>query len=109
MYAQLNHFLYTRIEHNIVNQSSKLFKVLVTHLCSNSLRRHELYPARLLHPWDSPGKNTRAGWRFLLQGIFSTQQLLNPGLLHYRKILYSLSRQESPNTSVKKQKQKHTQ
>ena len=43
------------------------------------LRSHELWPARLLYPWDSPGKNTGVGCHFLLQGIFATQQL-NPGL-----------------------------
>ena len=26
--------------------------------------------ARLLYPWDSKGKNTGVGCRFLLQGIF---------------------------------------
>ena len=36
--------------------------------------------ARLLHPWDFPGKNTGVGCHFLLQGIFQTQGL-NPGLL----------------------------
>ena len=30
------------------------------------------YPARLLCPWDSPGRNTGMGCRFLLQGIFPT-------------------------------------
>ena len=30
-------------------------------------------PARLLHPWDFPGKNTEVGCYFLLQGIFLTQ------------------------------------
>ena len=37
---------------------------------------------------DSPDKNTRAGFHALLQGIFSTQGS-NPGLLHYRWILYA--------------------
>ena len=32
-------------------------------------------------PWNSPGKNTGAGYRFLLQGIFRTKRL-NPCLLH---------------------------
>ena len=31
--------------------------------------------ARLLRPWDSPGKNTGMGCRALLQGIFPTQAL----------------------------------
>ena len=40
---------------------------------SNSLPPHGLQPTRLLHPWDSPGKNTGVGCHFLLQGIFPTQ------------------------------------
>ena len=36
---------------------------------------------RLLCPWDSPGKNTRMSWHFLLQGIFPIQGS-NPHLLH---------------------------
>ena len=35
---------------------------------SNSLKPHELQPARLPCPWDSPGKNTGVGCHFLLQG-----------------------------------------
>ena len=52
-------------------------------------------PARVLCPWDSPGKNTGVGCHFLLQGIFPNQEL-NPGLLHCRKILYQLSYEGSP-------------
>ena len=48
---------------------------------SNSLRPHGLWPARLLCPWDFPGKNTGVGCHFLLQGIFLTQGL-NTGLLN---------------------------
>ena len=33
---------------------------------------HGLSPARLLCPWDSPGKNTGVGCHTLLQGIFPT-------------------------------------
>ena len=47
----------------------------------NSLWPHGLQPARLLCPWDSPGKNTAVGCHFLLQGIFSNQGS-NPHLLH---------------------------
>ena len=32
-------------------------------------------PARLFCPWYFPGKNTRVGYHFLLQGIFLTQGL----------------------------------
>ena len=49
---------------------------------------HCLQPhARLLCPWDCPGKNS--GLHALLQGLFPTQGS-NPGLLHYRQILYPL-------------------
>ena len=48
---------------------------------------HGLKPARLLCPWDSPGKNTEVGYHFLPQGTFLTQGL-NPCLLFSRQILY---------------------
>ena len=57
---------------------------------------------RLLCPWDFPGKNTRVGCGFLLQGIFLTQRS-NPcllKLLHCRKILYPLNHQGSPSLSM---------
>ena len=44
---------------------------------------------------DSPGKNTGVGCHALLQGIFPTQGS-NPGLPHFRQILYQLSHQGSP-------------
>ena len=47
---------------------------------SNSLQPYGLSPARLLCPWDSPGKNTGVGCHAFLQGIFLTQGL-NPHLL----------------------------
>ena len=34
---------------------------------SDSVRPHRWQPARLPRPWDSPGKNTGVGCRFLLQ------------------------------------------
>ena len=34
---------------------------------SDSVRPHGLQPTRLLHPWDSPGKNNGMGCHFLLQ------------------------------------------
>ena len=46
---------------------------------SDSLWLHGL--AKLLCPWNFPGKNTGAGWHFLLQGIFPTQGS-KPGLLY---------------------------
>ena len=45
-----------------------------------------LLAARLLCPWNFPGKSTAVGCRFFLQKIFLTQGL-NPCLLHCRQIL----------------------
>ena len=53
----------------------------------DSLRPLGLQPARLLCPWDFPGKNTGVGCHFLLQGLFPTQGL-NLRLLLGRQILY---------------------
>ena len=56
---------------------------------------HCLEAARLLCPWNSPGKNTGVDCHSLLQRIFPTQEL-NLGLLHCRQILYHLNHQGSP-------------
>ena len=47
---------------------------------------------------ESTGKNTGVGGHAFLQGIFRTQGS-NPGLLHFRQIVYRLSHQGSPDTS----------
>ena len=54
---------------------------------SHSLGSHGLYPARILCPWNSPGKNTGGSFHFLFQGIFPSQGS-NLSLLHCRQILY---------------------
>ena len=46
-------------------------------------------------PWNSWRQNTGVSSLSLLQGIFPTQGL-NPGLLHWRRILYQLSHKGSP-------------
>ena len=51
---------------------------------TDSLWPHGLQPAKLLCPWDFPGKNTGVGWHFLLQGIFQIPGL-NPRLLYWQK------------------------
>ena len=57
---------------------------------SDSLRTQGLYSSRNL-----PGQNAGVGSRSLLQGIFPTQGS-NPGLWHFRQILYQLSHQDFP-------------
>ena len=61
---------------------------------SDSLQPHGLYPARLLCPWGSPGKNPGEGCYALLQGIFLAQGW-NLSRLHSKQILY-MSHQGSP-------------
>ena len=61
---------------------------------SDSLWPHRLWPTRLLCPWDSPGKNVGVGSLSLLQAIFLTQGL-DPGVLHYRRVLHHLIHQGS--------------
>ena len=62
----------------------------VASVTSDSLQPYELQPARLLFPWDSPGKNTGVGCHALLQGILPTQgwRLCLLGILHCRRIPY---------------------
>ena len=56
-------------------------QINITSVMSHSLQPHELLPARLLSPWDSPGKNIGVCCHALLQKILPTQGL-NPHLLH---------------------------
>ena len=62
----------------------KVFKESVScSVMSDSVQSQGLYFARLLCPWDFPGKNTGVGCHFLLQGIFPTQGL-NLNHLHWQ-------------------------
>ena len=47
--------------------------VLRHSVLSGSLRPPGLWPARLLCPWDSPGKGAGVGCHALLQGAFLTR------------------------------------
>ena len=67
------------------------------HACSvvsDSFRPHGLQPARLLGPWNSPGRNTGRGCHSLLQGIFPTQGS-NTCLLHWQVDSLPLSHWEA--------------
>ena len=55
-------------------QQQSMFNCMCARSCPTP-RPHGLQPARLLCPWDSPGKNTEVGCHSLLQGIFPTQGL----------------------------------
>ena len=45
---------------------SLLLLLLSRSVVSNSVQPHRQQPTRLLHPWDSPSKNTGVGCHFLL-------------------------------------------
>ena len=62
---------------------------------SRSVVSDSLRPYGLYNPKNSPGHNTGAVSRSLLQGIFPTQGS-NPGLPHCRRILYQLIYWGSP-------------
>ena len=91
--TQVLQFLISALPNSLDNLTCKC--MLSRSVMSSSLWPHGLYPARFLHQWDSPGKNTGVGRHSLLQGIFSIQGS-NPYLLHCRWILYHLSHQGSP-------------
>ena len=54
---------------------------------SDSVRPHGLQPARLLCPWNSPGKNTGVGCHALYQGTFPS-----PGSYPYLSCLTCIGR-----------------
>ena len=67
---QMNLFTKQKLAHTLRKQS----------LAAKSCPTLAIPPARLLCPWDSPGKNTGVGRRAILQGIFLTRGS-NPHLL----------------------------
>ena len=76
------HFHMTEIFHQLYSIKDRswslvttLFFACVCLVTQSWLRLHGLYPARLLCPWNLPGKNTGVGCHALLQGIFPTQGL----------------------------------
>ena len=58
-----------------------------------------LQPAKLLCPWDSPGKNAGVRCHFLDQGIFPAQKsnLHLPCLLHWQADSFPLGHLGSPS------------
>ena len=79
------HFRYThQVQNGYLTEKSFSESESESHsVVSDSLQPCE----RLYSPWNSPGQNTGVGSLSLLQRIFPTQES-NPGLLHYRWILF---------------------
>ena len=85
------------IHYHIITMYHICFAVLclVTQLCPTPWNPMDCsLPGTSVH-WDSPGRNIGMSCHALLQGIFPTNGS-NLGLLHWRRILYHLSHQESP-------------
>ena len=103
--GEISFFTITKIPKSILHLSVKakhLYRILEwkwnNMICLNYFFFYVKAPcklARILCPWDSPGKNIGVGCHSLPQGIFPTQGS-NPGLLYHRQILYHLSYQRSP-------------
>ena len=68
--------LWSTIFHGIVKEKQRNaypFESEVAQSCPTLCNPWTVACTRLLHPWDFPGKNTRVGCHFLLQGVFPTQ------------------------------------
>ena len=87
VYSYYHHFSGNEIE----SQKGQIIWAKWSESESHSVMSDSLRP----HGLNSPGQNTGVGSLFLLQGIFPTQGS-NPGLRHYRQILYQLSHKGSP-------------
>ena len=86
---------WTALERNYIESNKILYASMKNESESYSVVSNSLQPHGLYSPWNSPGQNTGVGCHALLQGIFPTQGS-NPGLPHYRQILYLLSHKGSP-------------
>ena len=80
MYVHAFPFFKTYYETRYIYESCSCL-CSITSVTSDSLWPHGRLSARLLCPWDSPGKNTGEYCHALLQGIFPSQGS-NPHLLH---------------------------
>ena len=90
--------LMSALQRNTGKSSPVLYAFSFAQSCPTVLWPHGLQSARLLCPWDSPGKSTRVDCYFLLQRIFPTQRQ-NPhllSLLHWQMGSLPLSRLGSP-------------
>ena len=65
----LKYWSFSTSSHSTLHQIIGFVKKFIWVFLSDSLRPHRWQPIRLLRPWDSPGKNTGVGCRFLLQCV----------------------------------------
>ena len=96
------------IHYPISSPKSVLISYMQACMLSHFSRVWVLWPygpwsARLLCPWDSPGKNSGVGGHVLLQGIFLIQGLNLPSCVCSidKQVLYHYHHLESPLISQK--------
>ena len=65
----LKYWSFSTSSHSTLHQIIGFVKKFIWVFLSDSLRPHRWQPIRLPRPWDSPGKNTGVGCRFLLQCV----------------------------------------
>ena len=80
---------------NMVPDKGQVKDLEYTVPMSDSLGPDGLQAARLLYPWNSPGKDIGVGSHSFLQGIFWPRDWTWV-LQHFKQILYHLSHQGSP-------------
>ena len=87
---------------NILGQGSNLCSLHLYNMLRRSVVCNSVTPwtepARLLYPWDFPGKNTGVSCHFLLQGIFPTQGSTWVSCIAGR--FYQLSHQGRPTIHI---------
>ena len=88
---QLGHGSNLDVRRQVMGKEIMVHGCWVASVMSISVQDYELQLARLLCPWNFPGKNAIVGCHSLLQGIFLTQGL-NLHLLHLtcigRQVVY---------------------
>ena len=75
LFATLLFFLISYITQTECQRDLQVLMRSVAQLCLTLCNPMDCSPSnRLPSPWDCPGKSTRVGWHFFLQGIFLTQE-----------------------------------
>ena len=103
-YNKMMHNYYKRCScFFIIYKSTESVKVLVVQSCPTLCDPMDCKPARLLCPWDSPGKNTGVGCHALLQG-----GLPHPGMEPLSPALQADSLPSEPPGKLIKVQRGHT-
>ena len=66
-------FLLTHVKFEVISHRQNVLLLISHSVMSDSFATPWTVAARVLCPWDFPGKNTVMGGYFLLQGVFLTQ------------------------------------